>query len=414
MRKTKPLHFCSLATILLVGLISFLGCHRNIIEEKKINVVFRYDDYSTLSSTDLELRIIDVFRRNEASLTFAVIPFSCTGDVHNPSPQDVIPLVSIKGDILRTALQDRTIDVAMHGSSHQTNSPLNLTEFSGLDYAVQLGRLTKAKDFLETMIDAPVSTFVPPWNDYDLNTLKALEELKFSMISGSMQGQVMNRSKLKFLPATCDLDQLQDEVGGARRSSEPRPVIVVLFHGYDFREVDEKRGTIIYQEFLDLLKWLWSQKDVKLMSITQVAREISDLSGNRFLSNKSIHSALNLLPSFVRKGQRNQYVSSARGLWLYVALFYLAIAVIFLGMFFVASCTLFQQSPLILHIGRYAVTVLFAIITIYAIHNAAISIKGMTAIAGAAGASVGTWLCSISNKKNGLSARAGKGVANRS
>lgn len=269
-------------------MISLTACTKHPIETKRINVVFRFDDYSAYSNTDLELKIIDAFRRHEACLTIGVIPYACAGDIHDPSDQAVIPLSSIKGEILKNGLHDGIVDVALHGYSHQTIGTEQWTEFSGLDYNSQIKRLAKGKKFLEEMIDAPVSTFVPPWNRYDANTLQALEKLEFSTLSAdNKKREVTQACKLNFLPYSCNLFGLRDAVKKSRTSPEPQPVIVVLFHEYDFKEINETRGRITYQEFYGLLNWVTSQEDVRLLSISQATRTIDDLSAKRFLMHAS-------------------------------------------------------------------------------------------------------------------------------
>ncbi len=276
-----------LVTFLLLCMVSFTACNKHPIENKQVNVVFRLDDYSACSNTDMELRIIDAFRKNDACITLGVIPYVCAEDIHDPSAQDVIPLTSMKGDILKNGVNEGILDVALHGYSHQTISAKQWTEFSGLDYNSQVERLAKGKKFLEGMIDTAISTFVPPWNRYDLNTLRALEKLGFSTLSANNKiGQVTEACKLNFLPYSCNLSKLRHAVKASRTSSDTQPVIVVLFHEYDFKEIDEKRGSITYQEFYELLNWLKSQRHVRLLSISQATQVINDLSAKRFLMNK--------------------------------------------------------------------------------------------------------------------------------
>ncbi len=50
--------------------------------EKQITVVFRLDDYSHLSTTEFEVRLINAFRKYNAACTFGVIPYVCTGNVY--------------------------------------------------------------------------------------------------------------------------------------------------------------------------------------------------------------------------------------------------------------------------------------------------------------------------------------------
>lgn len=286
-----------LVTFLFLCMVSFTACNKHPIENKQVNVnvVFRLDDYSASSNTDMELKIIDAFRKNEACITLGVIPYVCANDIHDPSPQDVIPLTSLKGDILKSGFNDGILDVALHGYSHQTISAGQWTEFSGLDYNSQVKRLAKGRKLLEDMIDAPVDTFVPPWNRYDLNTLRALEALGFSTLSADNKtGEVTETCNLNFLPYSSNLSGVRDAVKASRTSSDTQPVIVVLFHEYDFKEIDEKRGSITYQEFYALLNWLKSQKDIRLLSISQATQVINERY-KRIMSNLSISSPKRVL-----------------------------------------------------------------------------------------------------------------------
>jgi hypothetical protein len=88
-------------------------------------------------------------------------------------------------------------------------------------------------------------------------------------------------SKLNFLPYSCNLFNLRDAIQASRTSSVTQPVIVVLFHEYDFKEIDEKRGRITYQEFYELLNWLKSQRHVRLLSVNEATEGIHDLSAKR-------------------------------------------------------------------------------------------------------------------------------------
>jgi peptidoglycan/xylan/chitin deacetylase (PgdA/CDA1 family) len=390
-------HQRALSTIVLACTVLFTGCNKQPIEEKQVNIVFRFYDYSAHSSTDMELKIIDAFRKNEASITFGVIPFICAGDGHDPSPMDIIPLTSKKGDILKNGLKDGTLDIALHGYSHQTISAEQYTEFSGLDYDSQVERLAKGKELLEGMIDAPVTTFVPPWNRYDLNTLRALEELGFSILSAAIStGPGTEDSKLNFLPATCGLAQLRDAVKAARSSSDTQPVIVVLFHEYDFQEINEKRGSITFQEFCDLLNWLKSQGNIRLLSISQATKLINDLSVNRLLLTKRAYSLHRLLPSLLWDEESRTRYQEPHVLLktiLKVGGFYLTIVGLGTFLSFMIGSLVFRRSAFVMNIGTFASIVLSVIILIYAFHDLQIHRKGMIVSAGVVGVSIGLCVC---------------------
>lgn len=279
----KPIAFW-LKAVLLISLAGpFLtnGCDAPPVEEKRILVVFRFDDYSALSSTAAELRIIDEFRKNHAAVTFSVIPFVCDGDIHDPSPMGRVPLPPEKAAILKQGIEEGVLDIALHGYSHQTIDARQMTEFSGLDYSLQLQRVTRGRGFLEAITGTPVATFVPPWNQYDPVTLRALVAAGFSTLSADGDGPMPRDTRLDYLPFTCGLGRLREALPEARASSDTRPIVVVLFHQYDFKEIDQKRGKVTFQEFGHLLNWLRSQKDIRLLSIRQAIEMVAEKRGGR-------------------------------------------------------------------------------------------------------------------------------------
>lgn len=274
---TASLTACSL--IFLAGLFFCAGCDAPAVVEKCIHVVFRFDDYSALSATAAELRIIEEFRKNGSTVTFSVIPFICEGDSHDPSPRVLVALTPEKGAILKRGVEEGVLDIALHGYSHQTIDAGQMKEFAGLDFHIQLERLARGKALLEKTIGVPVTTFVPPWNQYDPDTLRALEKTGFSTLSADMNGPMPLDAELNYLPFTCGLTRLREALLEARASSHIRPIVVVLFHQYDFKEINEKRGKITFQEFSHLLSWLKSQTDVRLLSIRQAIEMVAEKRG---------------------------------------------------------------------------------------------------------------------------------------
>ncbi len=177
--KTSMARGCYWLAAVFAGALLLVGCADKSIAQKTIYVVFRLDDPSVRTSTALEQGIVGAFRKHGASVTFAVVPSVCEGDIHDPSLQRTLPLSSEKAGFLAGVCADGTVDLAMHGYSHQTVNREVMSEFAGLDYAVQAAKLAEGKRVLEGMTGISVSTFVPPWNSYDSTTLRALEALGF-------------------------------------------------------------------------------------------------------------------------------------------------------------------------------------------------------------------------------------------
>lgn len=278
----------------LVIILAFLGINIQGFSQgedagKRVNVVFRYDDYSANSLTDAELKIIETFRKHNIPISFGVIPFKVAGDVHDPSPQDLLPLDTLKGEILKKGYKDGILDITMHGYAHQTNSTEYLSEFANLDYEEQVKILSAGREYLQNVTGAQVTTFLPPWNTYDMNTLTALEASGFSTLSANKKGLVAKGSNLNYLPVSCDLTELKDAVKAARKSSDNQPLIVALLHDYDFLDFNDVLGVLTFQQFYEVMDWVSAQRDVNILSISQAAEVIEDLSADRAIRTKQLY-----------------------------------------------------------------------------------------------------------------------------
>ena len=388
-------YLSAIITIVFVCIISLAGCDTPVIEKKRIYIVFRFDDYSATSSTDVELRIIDDFRRNEASVTFGVIPFVSADDWLDPSSHDIVPLTTIKGDILKAGVKDGTLEIALHGFSHQTINAERKTEFSGLDYNSQLERITKGKRLLVDIIGSPVTTFVPPWNKYDLNTLQALDQAGFSTLSASKGGAAKKSSTLNFLPATCTLLKLQDAIKSARASSDTQPIIVVLFHEYDFKEIDKKRGSMTYQDFSGLLNWLKKEPDIKLLSIRQATEIIDDLSVIRFKLSQLANLLYTLLPALLQEEDLpTRYLEPHVQIQMFIKVggFYLLLISLFAVISFVTGLLVFRGAVFLITLKIFGGLALSVSLFFYFFQNLPINREGMFIITCAVGICIGLCL----------------------
>jgi len=305
------------------------------LEQKSITVAFRCDDYSRISNTDLEVKLIKAFQGYNIPCTFGVIPYvSDNCEVPDPDPQKVYRLPLCKASILNDAIKAGILEVALHGYSHRTirikAEDADYTEFSGLDYNSQIKKIAKGRSLLEKMLGVRITTFIPPWNAYDTNTIRVLEELGFRIISADNTGVITESSQLKFLPFTCDVLNLKGAVESARKISDVQPVIVVFFHAYDFLEIGMEKVELTYQDFVQLLTWVRSQKDVHVRTIDEATQVIRDLDSHRFISNFQFYSLLEKYsPSFLKRLNSDKiyfYISTISGmkvkLWFFLTLFY--------------------------------------------------------------------------------------------
>jgi len=240
-------------------------------EFKRITVTFRFDDYSSCSSTDFEVGLLRIFGKQGIPVTVAVIPYHCTGSTHNPARQKLSPFTAEKAEILVAAIRAGTVEPAVHGYSHQTTRSDMIAEFVGLPLAAQVERISKGKTLLERMLHTTIGTFVPPWNRYDANTVEALEGLGFRTLSCGCRRPPGGTSKLCFVPVTCRLCEVAHAIESARASTELAPLVIAVLHECDFREVNATGDAMDLGDLADLLRWVKSQPDVKTSTIGQMA-----------------------------------------------------------------------------------------------------------------------------------------------
>jgi peptidoglycan/xylan/chitin deacetylase (PgdA/CDA1 family) len=303
-------------------------------DSRPVTVVFRYDDYSARSSTELERSILDIFRRHRAHVTFSVIPYACVGEDTDPTPQEVLPLTLEKARLLKEAMAEGFLEVAQHGYSHQRvrNKSREFlgpgrryhSEFTGVAPAVQLRKISDGKALLEERLLAKIDTFVPPWNGYDRHTLEVLAGLGFRTISAARRGPVVLDSPLRFVPETAALRDLRDAVTAARKSRDPHPLVVVLFHHYDFREDSPDNSAFTLSDLDDLIGWVSAQPDIQTRSIEEAVETLPGLDARQFYWNRNA-LLWQITPELVTRlrppGTRRVYDSTAQarrnklGMW---------------------------------------------------------------------------------------------------
>ena len=387
MKKLTRHQFASLSVALLATIaISIAGCDSPPTRDQPVSVVFRYDDYSEVSPTDLEVGLIRAFEQRGVPITFAVIPFRSPDE-----SQADVPLGPAKAAILKDAVSKGVIEVALHGHSHRTIRTVEpFTEFEGVDYDRQKTLIANAKSFLEERLGLPITLFVPPWNTYDSATLRVLEEAGVTTISADRDGEIGSPSHLKFLPFTTRLRFMRRAVAVAASAPNGPPHIVVLFHPFDFTEVDPE-GTFSLPRFVELLDWTLAQPHVKVTRISD-AVSAADLDANRMLGNRTLSP---LTPTFlIPPGRSDLYLPSAspqslhlRTVTVYVVTFLVAMAVAI-----TMARVLLPKRPTAGLAARYGFGLLALLTAAYALRGGSLQFKGAIAITATLAAAIGVWL----------------------
>lgn len=383
--------------IVLIATLALVAC--SYPSGKRITVVFRYDDISEISDTVLETKLISAFHNNGMAFTTGVIPFVFTGYQGDPALDqnnaENLPLGSAKIEFLTSAIQEGVMEVAMHGYSHQTiPAEGGHREFKGLDYILQYEKISEGASFLNDRFKTPVTTFIPPWNRYDTNTLNILNELGFSVLSADQDGVPMRSSPLLFLPSTCELSDLQKTVVKARDSIDPRPIIVAIFHQFDILGNDVNVPQMDLAEFNSLLEWLKVQNDVEVLTLQQALAQNPGLNAHRYAYNWAIRDS-KMIPPMLMGLIEPQIYQSPFPLIAIIALFYLGVLFISGLIVFLIGKSIFDVSNELIWMGRISVTILLISVVMYAFRGSKVGFRGATGVAIFIGATIGIWWSSL-------------------
>ena len=120
--------------------------------KKTINLILRYDDFSNLTNTEIEVEIINILKKKKISCTFGVVPDHGRQGLLNKE----------KINILKEGIDDKIIEVALHGYDHVNIRKDRHSEFYGSGFQKQFQKIAKGKSFLDESLGINVVTFVPP------------------------------------------------------------------------------------------------------------------------------------------------------------------------------------------------------------------------------------------------------------
>ncbi len=206
------------------------------LEAQNIQLVFRYDDFM-LGNDSVNDSVLTLFQRLDIPLVLGVIP--C--DEHENFVIDKDYKLFNK---LKSGVRSGKIEIALHGLTHKRNTPYG--EFKGLSLAEQSRMIRKGKNFLDSVFQCQVISFIPPWNSHDQNTVKALTTNGISIVSSSVYDVWTEKT---FYPLTTD-DFYQLEII-VNNNQVDGGVVVLMFHGYDFKN---KNSWLDFEKILQNLK----------------------------------------------------------------------------------------------------------------------------------------------------------------
>ena len=220
----------------------------------RIVVVFRNDDPSAMMDLDHERRIFGLFEKYQIPQTIGVIPCVSTGDQHSKIAAPTRSLLDSKKSIqfLKDSVSRTGSEIALHGYCHQTNrlsrpARRDYFEFQRIPLSEQHDLIEKGTSILSNAFDIRPSTFIPPWNRHDRNTILACRSLGYRVISARAYTQ--NGEDLLGFGTNCCLADFSLAFDLATRSQN-QVFIHVLLHSatvrdpYDIRRLESVLKTV--------------------------------------------------------------------------------------------------------------------------------------------------------------------------
>lgn len=187
---------------------------------QQIRVVFRYDDFQLINDSTNE-KVVKLLNKYDIPVVLGVIPCNTDEDFVFDINNEFLTYI-------KNAEKKDLIEIALHGLNHRRMTPYG--EMKGLSYEEQYRRIKKGKTLLETALSCKISTYIPPWNAHDENTIEALKQNDIYIVSSSVY-DVYN--DFIYYPLTTDtyteLNKIVEDkklFGG---------ILVVMIHPYDFK-----------------------------------------------------------------------------------------------------------------------------------------------------------------------------------
>jgi hypothetical protein len=248
-----------------------------------VKVLFRYDDF-LLAPSALSDSLLSIFRKNGIPLCISIIPYNNEGNLINKIDSDKI------SDLI-SRINNKEIEVALHGYNHVNHikhaffCKSTYSEFATIGYEQQYIQISAGKRVIDSLLKRDIKIFVPPFNTYDMNTLRALENLKFEIISGSRQG-TSRGGPLKYMPAT--LEDFSDLPSVIEKNKDKDVTIIIYFHPYSFKGSASKYSKDLTKlistvQLDEMLQWL-KKKNVSFTAFSDLTEKY-DFSSSEFQAN---------------------------------------------------------------------------------------------------------------------------------
>ena len=265
-------------------------------------VIFRDDDIAPYGHTLETLEAVNqVHTDKNVPVTLAIIPHPEMSYSGNELFADTDTL-----SYLQSLSTNPLFELAQHGYSHydlaqstagacstrmfgaspyqeRVGAGAYLSEFRGRSYAEQYNSIKQGRDDITDALGVTPTTFVPPWNTGDTNTLRACTALGFTLYStnladfgvadATMEGIRVQAVSTEFGWDTVGewqtgMAALTHNTDSALNSASPGTDLVILYHYWYFENADgspDPARIALFEQYIDHLQ---SRGDVQFATLS--------------------------------------------------------------------------------------------------------------------------------------------------
>lgn len=233
-------------------------------ETLKKYVIFRDDDIAPWNKLNTLKLINQVHIDKNVPVTLGVIPHPSLDQSRNLLFADPEFF-----DYMKSISSNPLFEFAQHGYAHRNNTGTPQSEFYGLPYSRQYEEIKSGQSDLINAFGMSPTTFIPPWNKGDDNTLRAIKSLGFTEYSSAYEDFNINsgyRDGIRIESYTIVLDDttlpLAQDITDHLLNDEHMSTIIVFYHFWSFSGEDNPIDLAKITLFMSYLDYLKNRGDV--------------------------------------------------------------------------------------------------------------------------------------------------------
>lgn len=176
----KTVFVCLLISTLLFSTV-YANAQSTTIGEQTKYVIFRDDDVAPKAKFAELQAVNNVHNDKNVPVTLGIVPYN------NASASQKLTADPQFFNYMRVLASNPLFEFAQHGYTHKDMSTASTSEFFGRPYGEQYNAIKKGRDDIIRAFGAMPTTFIPPFDKGDNNTLKAAKALGFTKYSTAFQ-----------------------------------------------------------------------------------------------------------------------------------------------------------------------------------------------------------------------------------